>query len=47
MLFFFFFHAGTENEDRTDLRSVLLPSGDLKGNYFPSPYVHAYFIVAK
>ena len=43
----FFFHAGTENEDRTDLRSVLLPSGDLKGNYFPSPYVHAYFIVAK
>lgn len=46
-MLFFFFHAGTENEDRTDLRSVLLPSGDLKGNYFPSPYVHAYFIVAK
>ena len=43
----FFFHAGTENEDRTDLRSVLLPSGDLKGTYFPSLYVHAYFIVAK
>ena len=43
----FFFHAGTENEDRTDLRSVLLPSGDLKGTYFPSLYVYAYFIVAK
>lgn len=26
-------HIGTENEDRTDLRSVLLPSGDLKGQF--------------